>query len=398
MLKINCLVIVAVSQLVWCSSINSQDRIDSLISKGQYLTAFELLGDCADTSSVDCLLKKVDLALNYHLNSYFHRSFSFTNLRPGEELKQLRGEKALGVTPVVFQIDSVLHHLSSQYPDDYRIVKALGDFYNRIYYDFGDRWGEPSEALLEKSNAYYEKAIEHGVFDYYSLYALGYYQSLNQNYFAAQKWFIKSLAIKANEPLTNYSLAVTYLLDGLPQKGIKYAVRAFHLYQDSIEKSDAARVSGILFLKEQNVEYAMNYFQEADKLCPGYRPNLLYILNASLKLEDDSLIVANGYKVLESDLYAPELADELNGLFLREGQGRLLLQIYEQALRDYKTDMEACGNVCFHYGKLLYKQGNKRKAKRMIKRSRQFFSKVFEDSHQVFEAITQTLEHLNTNR
>jgi tetratricopeptide (TPR) repeat protein len=373
---------------------HSQINVDSLIDRGQYLTAFEVLSNHVENDAVSQVIKKVDLALNYYLNSYYHKQFSFVNLRNGENLERLRKINPFGSTPFRFAIDSTLHQLHSEYPDDYRISKVLGDFYDRIYYDFGDRWGESSEELLKKSNQYYLEAYEHGVYDYYSLYALGYYQSLSQNYFEAQEWFLKSLKNKADIPLTNYSLAVTYLLDGLPKKGIEFAERAYLLYTDSLKKSDAGRICGILLMKIQEPEKALDYFEKADSLNPDYRPNLLYMLSASLLIGEDSLIIFNGYKALQSDLYAPGVPEELNSLFMREQKVNLLHEIYDKGLVEYKNDGEACGNIRFHYGKLLFKEGKRRQAIRMIKRSRKDFMLVFDESHQVFEAIEQTLIHL----
>ncbi|MBR8538301.1 hypothetical protein KDU71_22210 [Carboxylicivirga sediminis] len=380
------------------SVLKAQSNIDSLLEQGQYLTAFEQLNECSQLSSVDCILKKVDLALNYYLNSYYHRAFSFIDLRPGEDLEQLRNEKAFGATPIAFQIDSTLLELQEKFPEDSRITKALGDFYNRIYQDFGERWGLSAEQLLEKSNNYYQEAYSNGVYDYYSLYVLGYYQSLFQNYFEAQNWFLRSLKLRPNEPLTNYSLAVTYLFDGLPQKGVEHATRAFHSYNDSLNKSDAARISGILLLKTNRTQEALSFFQKADSLHAHYRPTLLYLVVASLQLGNDSLIIENGSKALNSDLYAPQVAEELNSLFTKEEKQALLHIIYKRALQDNVNDMEACGNIHFHYGKLLFTEGQKQKAKRMIKKSRENFHVIFDDSHQVFEAIEQTLRHMKEAR
>ncbi len=380
------------------ANVSAQNNIDSLMHKRQYLSAYELLQFGGQNDSVEWALQKVDLALNYYLNSYYYRQFAFANLREGEVLRQLRQAHATAPTPYEFHIDSLLLQLQKQYPADHRLSKALGDFYNRIYYDFGDRWGMSAETLLEKSNGYYTEAFDNGVYDYYSLYAMGYYQSLYENYFAAQEWFRKSLELEPDAPLTNYSLAVTYLLDGIPKQGIEYAQRAFQLYTDSLEKADAARVNGILLLKAQQADKALGYFQMADSLHHNYRPTLMYLLVASLELKNDSLIIANGCKALQSNPYAPELPEELNSLFMKNNQEFLLHDIYNRVLDNNADDMEACGNIRFHYGKLLFKEGYRRKAHRMIKHSRRNFSDVFDESHQVFEAIEQTLEHMRSGR
>ncbi|WP_430810357.1 MULTISPECIES: tetratricopeptide repeat protein [unclassified Carboxylicivirga] len=374
------------------SSVNAQGRVDSLIQRGQFLSAFECLKHCDDQP--DCVLKKVDLALNYHLTSHYHQRFSFVNLRSGESLDQLRRQEPLLPATIIFQVDSVLLKMQQLHPADFRITKALGDFYTRVYHDFGDRWGEGSEVLLEKSNHYYRKAFENGVYDFYSLYSLGYYQSILQNYYAAQQWFLMSLDRKPDEALTNYSLAVTYLFDGLPQKGIEYAVRAYELYADSLERSDAARISGVLYLKTKQPERAECYFEYANRLQPNYRPNELYLLNAKLKLNKDSVSGVLAYDLLLGAPYTPTLPDELNSIFVSVGKPDLLLTVYKQVLVACADDAEACGNLYFHYGKLLYKNGRRARARRMIKKARNYFQEVFDPCHQAFQAIDESLKHL----
>ncbi|MCG8578379.1 MAG: hypothetical protein MI866_00580 [Bacteroidales bacterium] len=379
--------------LLLSKTAEAQNNIDSLIQSGQYLAAFECLAN-SDSLNVTQSLQKVDLALNYHLNCQYYRHFSFVNLRKGESLEELRKDNVYGATPVELHIDSVLLRLYDENPEDYRISKILGDFYNRVYYDFGDSWGERSEALLEKSNSYYLQAFENGIVDYYSLYALGYYQSLFQNYFEAQNWFLKSLSLNPDVALTNYSLAVTYLFDGLPQKGISYSERAYELYTDSISKSDAARIAGILHLKNQQLIQANDFFLKADMLNPNYKPNQMYLLKSSLLMGNDSICENLGRDILVSSPYSPEVPEEFNTLFLQEDRVTLLCTIYDEVLIKLLGNHEACGNIRFHYGKLLYKTGEKRKAKNMIKLSKRDFEKVFEMDHQVFDAIEQTLDRL----
>ncbi len=371
----------------------AQSKVDSLISKGQYLSAFERLNN-ADSLSLDQSLKKVDLAMNYHLNCQYYRQFSFADLRQGERLDELRKDNVYGATPVKFHVDTALLALYDSYPNDHRVAKALGDFYNRVYYDFGDSWGERAEALLKKSNSYYMQAYEHGVFDYYSLYALGYFQSVFQNYFEAQNWFLKSLKMNPDVALTNYSLAVTYLFDGLPQKGISFSRRAYELYNDSISKSDAARITGILYMKNQQLKLANDYFEKADLLHPNYKPNQMYLLKSSLLMGNDSVCEKLGIEILIRSPYSPEVPEEFNSLFLKEERGELLSSIYDEVLDGIIGNYEACGNIRFHYGKLLYKSGEKRKAKSMIKQAKKDFERVFEKDHQVFDVIEQTLDRL----
>lgn len=371
----------------------AQCEIDSLIERGQYLSAYQC-ADGIENPNVEQALKKIDIALNYYFHSQYHRSFSFVNLRADESLFELRENEPYGKTPFAFNVDSTLLALHEHYPDDYEVVKKLGDFYNQIYNDFGDAWGERSEVLLDKSNTYYQMAYEQGVYDYKSLYGLGYYQSLFENYFAAQNWFLMSLKERPDDALTNYSLSVTYLFDGLYRSGIQYAAKAYELYTDSLKKSDAARITGILLLKDEQFDNAFSFFEKADALHSNYRPNQMYLLKTALLQGKEPLVIDLGCQVLGSSLYQPELPEEFNSMFMHEDKVDVLCLIYDELLIKHSSDFEACGNIRFHYGKLLYLTGEERKAKKMIKKSRKDFEVVFNPTHQVFEAIDQTLQRL----
>lgn len=390
--RIYFVLLICCSIIAFNGKVRAQAHVDSLIEKGQYLSAYEYLSDQSD-KTVDLVLKQAELVMNHHWHSYMYRQFSFINLREGEDLLTLREKEPYGDTPFRFAVDTVLLNLEESYPDDYRIKKALGDYYNRVFYDFGDRWGERSEILIEKSKKYYMEAYKSGVYDSKSLYALGYYQSLRENYFEAQNWFLKSLQENPDNALCNYSLAVTYLFDGLPRKGVSYSKRAYELYPDSLSKSDAARITGILLLKSNQLQEAKDYFVKADDLHENYRPNQLYLLKASVLLDDDSVAFETGYDILLESPYSPDIPNELNSLFLEEKKQNLLYEIYDRIILAYHDNGEVLGNIRFHYGKLLFKEGKKRKSKRMIKQAEQDFRLVFDESHQVFDAIEQTMEY-----
>jgi len=384
-----CLMLVFLTSFV---GVSAQLKVDSLIEAQKYLSAYTLLERAdQDNERPDVVLKKIDLALNYYLDSEYHRSFSFIDLRSGEVLQELREANMHGATPYLFNVDSILLDLIVVHPTDYRLHLSLANYYNKVYYDFGDRWGERSEILLDKSYSYYLKAYENGIYDYYSLYALGYYQTLSQNYFEAQRWFLKSLEVKPKEALTNYNLAVTYLFDGLPNKGISYSIKAYEMYADSLKKGDAARITGILYSKIGDNTQALNYFYRANELSPNYRPNQMYLLKSYLQLDKDSLAVQLAYEVLITTLHGPEIAEEYIEMFGQFNKEELLYQVFDRTLLTHSSDAEACGNICFHYGKVLYKKGRKHDSKQMIKRSKKYFLKVFDKNHQVFEAIDQML-------
>ncbi len=131
------------------------ESCDSLVAKKQYLSAFDCLhGADSENENVDIVLKKVELALNHNVKTIRNHMFAFVDLREGEELDELKETlKDENFPFFAFKPDSVLLKLIPIHPNDYRLVKALGDFYYNTYKSMGDRWFIPARELLEKFNS-----------------------------------------------------------------------------------------------------------------------------------------------------------------------------------------------------------------------------------------------------
>ncbi len=372
----------------------SQDwkfRSDSLVNSQQYLSAYELL-DSINAEDVEVIISKVNLALDYYYSSQYHRQFGFINLREGEDLEKLRQNNVENDCRFDLPIDSLLIQLQKEVPKDYRITYLLGKYYYTVFLLFGERWGSPSEWLLDQSNQLCLDAYVNGVYDYYSLYILGYYNTLMENYHEARHWFNKSLQLK-NEPLTNYNLAVCCLFDGMFYEGVNPAKESYNGFADSLKKSDAARVTGILYSKIDKKDSALTYFQEADKLSPNFKPNQLYLLKTYLDLGIEGKANKLGVDILKKNAKDPDLAQEFLDMFEQTNNNLLLQHIFDDVLLQVSDD-EAKGNILFHYAKLEYSLGKPNKCKRRLKKAQKHFEVVFDEGHQVFQSIEMMLEHI----
>ncbi len=368
-------------------------QLDSLVDKEQYLSAYELLENNSQADSLEVILNKSMLALNHYASSQYHRNFGFINLRLGENLDEIRKRNDFVMPNYYLPIDTLLLDQLIIHPKDYRIHLQLAKYYNAVFLQYGDRWGRKSEWLLDQSQYYFTEAYKNGVVDYYSLYAMGYYNTLTENYHEARYWYGKSLQMK-EEALTHYNLAVSCLFDGMFSEGVQSAVRAYELYTDSLKKGDAARITGILYSKLEEKEEALSYFEKANELSPNYKPNLLYLLKSYLSCSRDNDARQLAFEVLIQNIYSPDIFQELLDMFEQEDHLKNLQVVFNDVLDETATDYEAKGNVLFHFAKLEYELGHKNRAKRYLKDSKKQFFKVFDSGHQVFQAIDQMLEHL----
>lgn len=373
---------------------------DSLIKAKQYLSAFQYLQSIdEENNNPDVVLKKTELTLDYNVKTIRNHLFAFVDLRKGENLDDLRERlKSDNFHYYEFKIDSVLQKLIKEYPDDYRLVKALGDLYYNTYLNPGDNWFIPAKQLLEKFYTNYMNAYEHGDYDAESLYAMAFYNSVFGNYDAADEWYRKSLDLDAKNALVVYGYGVNCLLNKKVAEGIRPMLVAYGLFEDSLKKGDAARILGIMYYKSGMKEKALEMFNAADKFSPAYHPNQMFLLRSQLQLGEDRAALALAKTIFDQGPHEPGVPDELLEMFRNENKGELLEGLFKDLLKEYKKDPEANGNIRFHYGKLLYLEGHPKKAVKMFKKSRLQFRKTLPADHHVFKMLDDMIEKIEEQK
>ncbi|NPA37739.1 MAG: hypothetical protein GXO47_12920 [Chlorobi bacterium] len=369
---------------------------DSLREQGKYLSAFECYQRAdPNNENPDIVLKKVELALKYNVKTVRNHLFAFVDLRDDEDLQSLKQVlKNDSFTFFEFKADSVLLQLQRRFPHDYRIVKALGDFYYDTYTEMGDRWFIPAKELLKKFFRYYKAAYEHRVYDAMSLYGIAFYYSVFENYKEAEKWYDRSRELDPFNPLVAYGAGVTQLMSKHPRDGIVPMKIAYDFFTDSLKKSDAARVLGIMYYKTGKEEKAYEMFSIADSLSPLYHPNQMFLLRSQLQLGKREPALELAKVIFDQAPIDPDVPDELLEMFRMEGEGKLLATLFKTLLKEYQYNPEANGNIRFHYGKLLYLEGHHRKAVRMFKKAREQFEMVLPPEHHVFKMLDDMIKQI----
>jgi len=371
-------------------------QCDSLVTEKQYLSAFVCYEKAdPENSDPDVVLKKVELALNYNVKTIRNHLFAFVDLRKGEDLSKLRQVlKNDDFQFFEFKADTVLQRLKKRCPDDYRIVKALGDFYYNTYRDMGDNWFISARQLLDKFYDLYLEAYNNGVSDAGSLYAIAFYHSVFEDYAEAAAWYERSLALQPDDPLTAYGMGVNSLLSKEYAKGVEPMKHAYELYSDSLKKGDAARVLGIMYYKTNQRQEAFEMFQKADSLSPAYHPNQMFLLRSQLQMGQDEPALKLAKVIFDQAPVDPDVPDELLEMFRSEGEGQLLETLFKTLLQQYRHNPEANGNIRFHYGKLLYLEGHHKKAVKMFRKSKKQFRKALPSDHHVFKMLDDMIQKI----
>ena len=385
----------ACTVFVFTFSIQAQklddDQYKKLVKARQYDSAYQLL-EKADpkNGNPEIVVKKVDLALNYFVQSMMHRMFSFKDLEEGEELMELRGANgSFSIYPM--EIDLILDSLIKIYPSNGSLYQALGNFYYEVHLKYGQNWFESNDELLRKMHLNSMKAIELDAADYITYYAVGYFHNLNEAYSKAIDYYLKSIEADPSYPTSYYNLAICYLYEGKAKQGVPYAQKSIELYTDVEYKADAARVTAALYKNLQDYANAEKYYLQSDQILSDNYYTLNQLLEVQLlqgKLKDADKTAQLFFALDPSN---PRICSDLVEIYSITEKGDELVPFLGKMSKKNEGNHEVLGNIYFHIGSYFLRTEKLEKAKENFKIARYNFEKVFEPGHAVFQQIDGVL-------
>ncbi|MBX0291795.1 tetratricopeptide repeat protein [Hymenobacter sp. HSC-4F20] len=220
-------------------------RANQLVLERRYESAWKLL-KFLDQMNLDpaVALKKTELALNYYTATDELKRFAFRDLKlldlSPDSLRQLEVD-----TPrYSFPVRRVLEKLQEKYPDNYKLDRALGDYYFAVQQCDCAEQELGEDAVFQRTIKHYQQAHDHGQGDYLSYFALGYsYQRLGK-FQESLAPFERSIELRKDSPTTHLNLAFVYLELKEFEKAQAHARRAVELFPDDAHKEDAAYLLG----------------------------------------------------------------------------------------------------------------------------------------------------------
>lgn len=184
-----------------------------LVLARRYNSAWLLLAQL-DPRNLDpaVAIEKADLALRYYTATEQLARFAFRDLKlldlPPDSLRQLSPPDSLRYR---FAVRQVLERLQRRYPDNYRLARALGDYYYTVQQcDCAEQRLGEDEVFL-RTITEYRQAHAHGQGDYLSYFALGYALQRLGRFEASVAPFERSLALRPRNPTAHLNLAFVQL-------------------------------------------------------------------------------------------------------------------------------------------------------------------------------------------
>ena len=211
-----------------------------LVLERRYHSAWQLLARL-DPRNTDpaVVIEKADLALRYYTNTDQLRRFAFRDLKlldlAPDSLRQL----GLDSLRYRFAVRQVLERLQRRYPANYRLSRALGDYYYTVQQCDCAEAGIGEDEVFLRTITEYQQAHAHGQGDYLSYFALGYaYQRLGR-FQASLPPFERSLQLRPRNPTVHLNMAFVLLELRELEKARKQAQLAQQLFPDAHRKEDA---------------------------------------------------------------------------------------------------------------------------------------------------------------
>lgn len=215
-------------------------QANDLVAQRKYSSAFALLQKFDRQNTRPAVaMRKQEIALSYHITTREYETFTLKDLALVESLEQMRAQRSYD-SAYRFPIEEVLLNLKRRNPTNYRLDKALGDYYYSAQQCDCAEKAKGEDKLFALMVRHYEIAHLRGYGDYLSYYALGYAHERLGNFAQAIGPFKRSIQLKKDFPDAHYHMAYS-LLELKQLENARDEVRlALNYYQDEQFKSDAA--------------------------------------------------------------------------------------------------------------------------------------------------------------
>ncbi|HOW83823.1 MAG TPA: hypothetical protein PK573_14780 [Spirochaetota bacterium] len=370
--------------------------VDDFISNRKYASAFRML-DEKDPRNEDParLEKKISLALGFSAATVMHRSFTFIDLGPGQDLDDynITPEAFNPYNAYDFQIDAILRALIRKKPGNARLHFLLGDFYFRMQRQYGDTWFVGGEELLRLAGEAFAladkgKGLDRSGLDEYALVS-----AMQKNYTKAVSLYARALRQDPSYAEGNYGIAYAYHMSGDQAKAFGHALKALDGFKDRLSKSDASMLAAISADAMNRPAEALTYYRKARELGRVDFLSAKKILCFSLDIEEETRWHEEAAALLHLDPHNLEYYYELLECFIDRGRGASI----EKFLASYEAkrgkDGRARGNILLlksaFFSKVVNDPAKRRDA---LKKAYAEFGKIFPESDEVMLMIKKELE------
>lgn len=365
-----------------------------LISNRQYLSAFEKLKNSDPEFQNPALtLMMVEVATKYFSKSIMHEIFSFNDLKPGDDLMEIRKSSGSS-TMFALRVGEILDKLIKKYPGNAALYYSLGCYYYEVYLKYGGQWLKSDAELLRMTRELLMKAEKMKKADDQSLFNIGMTFLLENDSKNALPYFQKAVKLNGKHADANYNLAYIFYQSKDYQKAVKHSLLSAEYYEDKYYKADALRIAGKSYAQMNDFPNALASYNRAI----AQNPEDIYSYDGKIFVylrQDQPDAALDAARDLFNALHdSPETLSMINREFLESKKPESLDRFYPGMMSRYSNDDLASGNLQFYYGIYNVKMGRPEEAKKSFNSARERFKRIYKEDHEVFGVIDNWMKSI----
>lgn len=365
---------------------------DRLIAGRQYESAFKSLG--TNDTNAYIVAKKVEICLNFFVQSIGHKIFALKDLTSGEDLQTLRkGPGTYNLYP--FDPVEVINKFS---PENRPMIlfKSLGDYYYDVSLRYRGRWLEDDKTIAQRAVENYRVAYQN---NFYTVIMLANYAEKEielGEFKIAVTLYEKALAEDKSLYNANYNLAYAYLMTGDFDNSIKNAEIAIETYKNNPDYlMDALLLCADSYYSNKQFSKSLEYLNRAlDISNSDYR---VYQKLGYVYLSREEMNNANDSFDTLFSLYPtyPSVSQMVMKAYMAFNKKDDLVSFFLRNLEKYNGQDEIAGNLYFHLALLYHQDKDKVNASKYASQAQNCFIKAGKYDGAIRESI-ETL--LNENQ
>lgn len=369
------------------------EQANKLIAIQRYASAYEVLkGSDPNDQSPETAIARTNLLLNFYVKTDKFHAFGLKDIAPNQNLQDFRdGNVSVRMQP--YKPDSILNKLVRQYPNNYKLHYALGNFYYEVYLLYsGDKWLLPDSVVTENIKSHYLKAYENGESDYWSLFGIGYTYLLEGDYDNGIVFLEKSIKENPEYPLSYYNLAYAHLTKEEYEKTIKLGEKAFELQFIPEFKAEAAVLLGTAYRGLKQQQKAYEQMLTAVKLYPSDYNALIPLLELELEMDKTAEYKRRTNEIFRLDPKNPIIYQDIMKAYSENEREKEYIAFLESKQSEYRSNLPASANIHFYLAVAQYENQEWVPAKINFEKSRSLFRNLYKSDHNIFKVINSYTE------
>lgn len=356
-------------------------KADEFIAQKQYASANGALG-LDDNEYI--IYKRTELYTQYFVQSLMHQMFVIKNLEKNEDLLDLRLNFTGDAAMTMYNVEEVIDNFQSEHGKKPILNLALGNFYYDVSQRYGDQWLISFDELRKLAKVNYTKAEEAGLYDNYSLFAMGSIEINDKEWEKAENHFATLVKVENENASAWYNLALTLMYQGRYEEARENIKKSIKFETNEDWKIDEYLLWSDSYLYKDDVDGAIKVLNEGKK-------KLKNNLNVTFELGKIYFVYKYDYAKAEKEFIAavksePRVVSDVLALIAQTQDWENYIKFIRKAKKLHSKDDEYQGYVGYMAAQGYLVKGDFESAKKELDNAENKLKKaeVYEDYEETF--------------